>query len=61
METRTCPQCERRFPDAPAKHLPFCSERCRMIDLGAWFDERRGLPMGDTEDDFEQDSRRDDR
>lgn len=32
-----------------------------MIDLGAWFDERRGLPMGDTEDDFEQDSRRDDR
>ena len=21
------------------KHFPFCSERCRMIDLGKWFDE----------------------
>jgi endogenous inhibitor of DNA gyrase (YacG/DUF329 family) len=21
------------------KDFPFCSERCRMIDLGRWFDE----------------------
>jgi len=23
---------------------PFCSERCRLIDLGEWFEERRTIP-----------------
>ena len=23
---------------------PFCSERCRLIDLGAWFTEERSIP-----------------
>jgi endogenous inhibitor of DNA gyrase (YacG/DUF329 family) len=23
---------------------PFCSERCRTIDLGAWLDERYVIP-----------------
>lgn len=33
---RQCPQCARRvtWPDTPT--YPFCSERCRLIDLGAW-------------------------
>jgi endogenous inhibitor of DNA gyrase (YacG/DUF329 family) len=32
--------------------MPFCSERCRMIDLGLWLDERQGLPADrDPEDD----------
>jgi endogenous inhibitor of DNA gyrase (YacG/DUF329 family) len=26
---------------------PFCSERCKLIDLGSWFDESNRLP-GDT-------------
>ena len=26
---------------------PFCSERCRLLDLGAWFDEEYGLDEGD--------------
>ena len=55
-QTRTCPQCERRFSAKEAKHLPFCSERCRMIDLGAWLDERRGLPVVDSEEDPERES-----
>jgi endogenous inhibitor of DNA gyrase (YacG/DUF329 family) len=25
--------------------LPFCSDRCRQIDLGRWLDERHGLPV----------------
>jgi endogenous inhibitor of DNA gyrase (YacG/DUF329 family) len=39
-----CPICRkptRRPDDATPKHLrffPFCSERCRLIDLGAWLD-----------------------
>lgn len=23
---------------------PFCSERCKLLDLGAWADERYNLP-----------------
>jgi uncharacterized protein len=38
-----CPICRREFPpeDSPAR--PFCSERCRLIDLGRWLDERYGM------------------
>ena len=36
-----CPRCgvERAFSPANA-YRPFCSERCRLIDLGAWAEER---------------------
>ena len=30
--------------------MPFCSERCRKIDLGRWFEEDYCLPIeGDPE------------
>jgi hypothetical protein len=29
--------------------MPFCSERCRLIDLGRWLDEEHGLPV-ETDD-----------
>lgn len=40
-----CPHCGRPVPwsDASA-YKPFCSERCRMIDLGDWLDERHAIP-----------------
>jgi hypothetical protein len=25
-------------------YRPFCSDRCRLIDLGAWFGEQRRIP-----------------
>ncbi|MGZ8994452.1 MAG: DNA gyrase inhibitor YacG [Burkholderiaceae bacterium] len=32
-----CPTCAREVRwDAQSKFRPFCSERCKMIDLGAW-------------------------
>jgi endogenous inhibitor of DNA gyrase (YacG/DUF329 family) len=39
-----CPQCkaETRWSDNP--HRPFCSERCRLIDLGQWADESYRIP-----------------
>ena len=40
-----CPTCKRDVvwgPDAP--YRPFCSERCRLIDLGAWFSGERAIP-----------------
>jgi uncharacterized protein len=27
-----------------APFRPFCSERCRLIDLGAWLSEQRAIP-----------------
>jgi endogenous inhibitor of DNA gyrase (YacG/DUF329 family) len=36
----TCPTCQRTIAVAQrqdAPHRPFCSERCRLMDLGKWF------------------------
>lgn len=30
--------------------MPFCSERCRLIDLGRWLDERYGLEVEPEEE-----------
>jgi endogenous inhibitor of DNA gyrase (YacG/DUF329 family) len=33
----TCPKCGEVSPYSPANRWrPFCSERCKMIDLGTW-------------------------
>jgi uncharacterized protein len=48
-----CPTC--RQPVAPRganRAFPFCSERCRLLDLGRWFDGRyriAGPPADDAE------------
>ena len=45
-----CPTCKRPFirePHAKAdqrKSFPFCSERCKLIDLGAWLDAEYRIP-----------------
>ena len=37
--TVRCPICKKEVPfDSP--HMPFCSERCRLIDLGNWASEK---------------------
>jgi hypothetical protein len=39
-KTVNCPTCQRPVPWEPASiWKPFCSERCRFIDLGDWLDE----------------------
>jgi endogenous inhibitor of DNA gyrase (YacG/DUF329 family) len=35
-----CPRCGLRRAWAGNPHRPFCSLRCRLIDLGDWLDER---------------------
>ena len=39
-----CPTCHRDLDWETAPFRPFCSERCRLIDLGAWFSEQRAIP-----------------
>jgi hypothetical protein len=41
----TCPTCQRPVEWSPtAPFRPFCSERCKLIDLGAWVTEQRAIP-----------------
>ena len=36
----SCPQCSKEVLwNSESKWRPFCSERCRLIDLGEWFEE----------------------
>ena len=45
-----CPTCGEPAPYAPSNPWrPFCSERCRSIDLGAWASEAYRIP-GKEED-----------
>jgi len=39
-----CPNCQREIEwSTDNAFRPFCSERCRLIDLGAWFSEERAI------------------
>ena len=55
-----CPICNKPLPPSRkdrlnrpgnAKYFPFCSQRCKLIDLGAWFDGEYMMPdnSNDTE------------
>ncbi len=35
-----CPTCSKETAWEDNPHRPFCSERCRLIDLGQWLEER---------------------
>jgi len=39
-----CPTCHREIEWSESAFRPFCSERCRLIDLGAWLGEQRAIP-----------------
>lgn len=48
-----CPYCDKPSEaGAGNRWRPFCSERCKMADLGQWFAERYAIPErdGDTDD-----------
>jgi endogenous inhibitor of DNA gyrase (YacG/DUF329 family) len=50
----SCPRCSKPVAWGPASPWrPFCSERCRMIDLGDWLDENHRIsdPLGEPQDD----------
>ena len=52
-----CPTCKKAVEwSAEEKWKPFCSERCKMIDLGDWIDEKQrihGEPVSPDNDDIE--------
>ncbi|MCX7898295.1 MAG: DNA gyrase inhibitor YacG [Rhodocyclaceae bacterium] len=43
--TVSCPTCGKPVAWGPqSPYRPFCSERCKQIDLGAWASERYRVP-----------------
>jgi endogenous inhibitor of DNA gyrase (YacG/DUF329 family) len=46
-----CPICGlRAAPRAENKAFPFCSPRCKLVDLGKWLDEKYRIPGSDPRD-----------
>ena len=58
---RACPVCRKKFrvrrdklQDRSVSFYPFCSQRCRMVDLGRWLDaDYRLHTPSDSPDDLE--------
>ena len=56
-----CPICRKQLkvesgdPLHELPFFPFCSKKCKMIDLGRWFNEEYRIAVEDTqdEDDYE--------
>ena len=44
MASLSCPICGKRFDPERTPSRPFCSERCRQIDLGRWLSEKYAVP-----------------
>lgn len=57
--TNICPICKNEFETKRAQnkgHFPFCSERCKLVDLGKWLDGQYAIPAEDTTDNNKTDS-----
>lgn len=52
-----CPTCGKQTEYNGNEFRPFCSERCQLLDFGAWADEEFALPTQETalsEEDLEK-------
>lgn len=50
--THRCPSCKMTASWAGNAFRPFCSERCKLVDLGSWFDEAYRIPDVDDAKEF---------
>lgn len=47
----TCPICSQKLtPDSKDNYIPFCSSRCKTIDLGNWLSDNYRIPIENNED-----------
>lgn len=57
LNTYPCPTCKKPAIFEPSNRFrPFCSERCKMIDLGSWASENYKIAAEPAVDDFEDDT-----
>ena len=51
-----CPQCGKEVVwSSESRYRPFCSERCKLIDLGQWADESYRIPENEPQPDQSED------
>ena len=43
-----CPNCQKETEYTGNEFRPFCSERCKLLDFGAWADGEYALPSQDA-------------
>ena len=49
--TVNCPHCGKSVTWSPdSAYRPFCSERCKLLDLGAWAEESYRVPVAENKD-----------
>jgi endogenous inhibitor of DNA gyrase (YacG/DUF329 family) len=52
-----CPTCGKKVEwTEDSKYRPFCSVRCKQIDLGAWAEEKYVIPVVNSDDDEDDDT-----
>lgn len=44
-----CPTCKKVIQWDASPSRPFCSERCRLVDLGAWADGSYSIPCSENQ------------
>ena len=44
-----CPRCSKEKEYNGNEFRPFCSERCKMLDFGAWADGEYGIAAEESE------------
>lgn len=49
-----CPVCNKEFRPDQTDSMPFCSSRCRTLDLGRWLDEDYSVPTTPDPEEDEQ-------
>lgn len=45
-----CPRCHKEFSYYDSEHRPFCTDRCKMIDMGQWLNESYTVPTTSSPD-----------
>lgn len=50
----TCPTCGKKGPWFSHPYAPFCSERCKLVDLGRWLGEEYRIASPITAEDLEE-------
>ncbi|MGX5667859.1 DNA gyrase inhibitor YacG [Rhizobium daejeonense] len=53
-KSRPCPECGK---PSQREHYPFCSDRCRTLDLSRWLKGSYAIPVVEDESSAEDDGR----
>jgi endogenous inhibitor of DNA gyrase (YacG/DUF329 family) len=61
VRSNVCPICRKELPvlDADAPYRPFCSQRCKSIDLGGWLEGKYRISRPVEEEDLDSGQTRD--